>query len=306
MSAKAAIWIRGGRGAIAAKRRGPPPAPKLILYEYEGSPWCRRVREHACSLDLQLHIRPCPREAFLAHVGPPFQSEGYCGPLSRFRSEVKELGGSLYFPFLVDETAGVVMNESSQIVHHLWKNYADNVLPEWPRPISSYNLALLSNLSNILKLNNILEDQVCLSPPSSRIWRLLDVPSLVASCLLRPMPRNGVMLRPARDRKEQGSISLHGHEGCAETRLVRETLSCLQLPYILIPTATVGGSRSSFMAARAGGEETAGNSCTSTASGIPVLVDGDKELHGACAAIEHLERSYALGPPLSYFAAAAR
>jgi len=36
-------------GSVAATRSAPPPQPRLVLYEYEGSPWCRRVRvrEHA-------------------------------------------------------------------------------------------------------------------------------------------------------------------------------------------------------------------------------------------------------------------
>ena len=66
--------------------------------------------EHACGWFAA--SGPAPRGAFFAH-GPPFQPEGFCGPLSRFRKEVKDRGGHLFFPFLVDESAGVAMNESS-------------------------------------------------------------------------------------------------------------------------------------------------------------------------------------------------
>ncbi len=31
-------------GSAAATRSAPPPQPRLVLYEYEGSLWCQRVR----------------------------------------------------------------------------------------------------------------------------------------------------------------------------------------------------------------------------------------------------------------------
>ena len=291
--AKTAVWLRGGRGAVAAMRNAPPPNPRLILYEYEGSPWCRRVREHACSLDLPLRIRPCPREALFSHMGPPFQPEGFCGPLSRFRKEVKDRGGHLFFPFLVDESAGVAMNESSAIVRHLWQTYAGNVHPEWPRPTASYNLASLQDSQKM----RTLEPGVCLAPGErwrageqeaiereARIWQLLDVPTLVASSFMRPLPSHGVMLRPSRRRDACGELSLYGHEGCAQTRLVREALSSLQLAYTLVPFGTIGGTRTCPKAADVNG---------------PVLVDGDKAvLLGAANATQYLDAEYSLGKSL--------
>jgi len=38
----------------------------------------------------------------------------------------------MVFPFLVDETAGVSMNESPAIVRHLWEHYAG-----WLRSVAS-------------------------------------------------------------------------------------------------------------------------------------------------------------------------
>ena len=85
------------------------------------------------------------------------------------------------------------MNESSAIVRYLWKKYATNVVPEWPRPTPSYNLASLQDFKKMRSL----EDGACLAPPSHNIWRILDVPTLVASSFVRPLPRHGVMLRPS-------------------------------------------------------------------------------------------------------------
>jgi len=36
--------------------------PKLILYEFEACPFCRRVRETLSRLDLDCEIRPCPQD----------------------------------------------------------------------------------------------------------------------------------------------------------------------------------------------------------------------------------------------------
>ena len=139
-----------------------------------------------------------------------------------------------------------------------------------------------------------LEPGVCLAPGErwrageqeaiereARIWQLLDVPTLVASSFMRPLPSHGVMLRPSRRRDVCGELSLYGHEGCAQTRLVREALSSLQLAYTLVPFGTIGGTRRCPQAANVDG---------------PVLVDGDKAvLHGAANATQYLEAEYSLG-----------
>ena len=71
--------------------------PELILYEYEASPYCRRVRETLCVLGLRALILPCPRETL--------RLEGAYGSLARHKHKIKALGGHLLFPFLEDRTA---------------------------------------------------------------------------------------------------------------------------------------------------------------------------------------------------------
>ena len=48
----------------------PRPAQPLVLYEYEGSPFCRKVREAALLLDIPVELRPCPgaRAGFAAEL----------------------------------------------------------------------------------------------------------------------------------------------------------------------------------------------------------------------------------------------
>ena len=88
------------------------PEKALKLYEYEGSPFCRRVREVLTLLNLDVEIYPCP------HGG------------TRFRPEVLALGGKTQFPFLVDENTGEHLYESKDIIAHLFKHYsAEGVVP---------------------------------------------------------------------------------------------------------------------------------------------------------------------------------
>ena len=104
VQALASALTEGGRGTIGTPF---PKQPKqaLKLYEYEGSPFCRRVREVLTLLNLDYEVYPCPRDG------------------KRFRPIVKELGGKLQFPFLVDENTGDRLYESQDIIHHLFKYY---------------------------------------------------------------------------------------------------------------------------------------------------------------------------------------
>lgn len=39
----------------------PRPAQPIVLYEFEGCPFCRKVREAVAILDLDIEFRPCPQ-----------------------------------------------------------------------------------------------------------------------------------------------------------------------------------------------------------------------------------------------------
>jgi len=92
-------------------RPGPRPEQRLVLYEFEACPYCRKVREALSILDLEAEIRPCPKR----------------GP--RFREEVKERGGRAQFPYLVDPNTGAEMYESDDIVAYLFRTYGDGTVP---------------------------------------------------------------------------------------------------------------------------------------------------------------------------------
>ena len=119
--------------------------------------------------------------------------EGVYTAASWHKPAVRAAGGKLLFPFLVDHTAGVALNESEQIVSHLWKHYGRDV----QRP----------------PLDRLLNGGL----PAPLDFALLVVPSA-----LRPWPHAGLMLAPSR--KPGEPLILHGCESEAGSRLVREVL----------------------------------------------------------------------------------
>lgn len=100
-----ASTLRGWRGANAFKPAHTQPQQPLELYEFEGCPYGRLLREALTELDLDVLIRPCPRGG------------------SRFWPLVKMLGGKSQFPFLVDPNSGTSLYESADIVDYLVDAY---------------------------------------------------------------------------------------------------------------------------------------------------------------------------------------
>ena len=81
------------------------PSEPIVLYEYEGSPYCRKVRDAASLLDLDILFKPCPQGS------------------EAFRAESKALGAKTY-PFMVDpNNNSLAMGESDDIVEYLFERY---------------------------------------------------------------------------------------------------------------------------------------------------------------------------------------
>lgn len=85
------------------------PAGRLILYEFDSSPFCRKVRDAITHLDLEVEMRPCPGAG---HAPPNY-----------FGDEHLRLHGRRTVPFLIDEGEGVGLFESEEIVSHLYDKY---------------------------------------------------------------------------------------------------------------------------------------------------------------------------------------
>lgn len=105
-----ASGLRLGLGLMATSV-GKRPAQTLKLYEFEGCPFCRKVREALTMLDLEAMVFPCPKG------GPTY------------REEVRRLGGKAQFPYLVDPNTNEALYESSAIVRYLYDHYGSNPAP---------------------------------------------------------------------------------------------------------------------------------------------------------------------------------
>lgn len=81
------------------------PSEPLVLYEYEASPFCRKVREAMAMLDLTVVLKPCP------------------GARAGFSDELNERTGRRTVPYLVDPNNGKEMFESDEIVNYLFNTY---------------------------------------------------------------------------------------------------------------------------------------------------------------------------------------
>ena len=96
--------LRGGRGFFARDLVDEQPAVPVELYEYERCPFCRKVRETLCELDMEYISHPCARG-------------------SGNRPHLMGLGGKQQVPFFVDPNTGTQMYESEDIIDYLHETY---------------------------------------------------------------------------------------------------------------------------------------------------------------------------------------
>ena len=98
-----AIRPRGARVRPGLERRE-QPEHRLSLYQFEASPYCRKVREVLCELNLDCLILNVAKK-------------------SARRPELVALGGKMQVPFLVDPNTDTTLYESDDIVAYLEKTY---------------------------------------------------------------------------------------------------------------------------------------------------------------------------------------
>lgn len=100
-----ASGFRLGRGQNCTRTEVRRGLQALTLYNMEGSPYCRKVREALSELDLEYVVRNVPK-------GSPK------------RAALMDRGGKMQVPFLVDPNNGRAMYESDDIVSYLRTQYA--------------------------------------------------------------------------------------------------------------------------------------------------------------------------------------
>lgn len=102
LTAGIGLLTRLGKGS-SAKPSNPPDDP-LVLWSYEGSPFCKIVREELCELEIP-HIQiSCPR-------GSPNRQKMY------------DQVGRFQVPYLEDPNEGVALFESEAIIEYIQKRY---------------------------------------------------------------------------------------------------------------------------------------------------------------------------------------
>jgi glutathione S-transferase len=166
--------LTGWRGTSVVHAVMQPPK-RLQLYDMEGSPYCRSVREALTALGLDAEIFPCPQGG------------------KRFRPEAERLGGKRQFPLLVDPNTSTVLYESADIIDYLFKAYAGKGTPWAYRPGKLRPLA--GGLGSVVR------------------------------------GLRGIKARPAK--QPEHLLELWSFESSPYSRLVRERLTELELPYVL-------------------------------------------------------------------------
>lgn len=205
-SSLAASVARAGAG-MQVVALGPRPSRPLELYEFEGCPYCRKVREALSMLDLDAIVYPCPRGGQL------------------FRPEVVRRGGKEQFPYLVDTDAGVALYESDDIVRHLFARYGAGSVP------LALSLGPLTDLSSMLasaaRLGAGVERRSSARPP-----QLLELYSFEASPFCR-------LVREALTRLELPYLLHNVAKGSAKRDAFVARSGRMMVPYLVDPNRNV-------------------------------------------------------------------
>ncbi|WCJ34306.1 Thioredoxin family protein [Euphorbia peplus] len=101
----------GGYKVKETSKVGARPEKPIEIYEFEGCPFCRKVREIVAVLDIDVLFYPCPVR------GPTF------------RPKAIQMGGKKQFPYMVDPNTGTAMYESDDIIKYLVDKYGDGTVP---------------------------------------------------------------------------------------------------------------------------------------------------------------------------------
>jgi glutathione S-transferase len=160
----------------------------------------------------------------------------------RFRPKAERRGGKAQFPFLVDPNTDTEMYESDDIITYLFDRYGDGEVPL-----------------------------------SLRLGPLTDVSSMLASAW---RPAFGARYRPAKHPAKP--LELYSFEASPFSRIVRERLCSLEIPYVLHNVAKGSPSRDAFV-------ERSGKMM------VPYLVDPNTgtEMFESADIVRYLDRTYA-------------
>jgi glutathione S-transferase len=136
LTSYAASVVRMGKGFVRRDDAGIAVAPArlLELYDFEACPYCRKVREVLCELDLDYLSLPTARGSVR-------------------REALRALGGKVQVPYLVDPNAHVALYESDEIIAYLNRTYGRGGNGGWwPPPVPAFVNDLDSALATVVRL----------------------------------------------------------------------------------------------------------------------------------------------------------
>lgn len=194
------------------------PAQPLILYEYDGSPFCKRVRETINLLDLTVEYRPCPGAR-----------------QSAFSQELLQRTGKQTVLYLIDPNTGVEMFESDDQIKYLLDTYGPekelyDMKALWPITFKGFSIytstiaAILRDMPGSRRQANARSDNEKMLP--------LELWGYEASPFVKPV------------REKMVSLALpHIMVSCARGSANRDKLKAktgrFQVPYLVDPNTGV-------------------------------------------------------------------
>lgn len=172
VSSVLASTSRGWKGTTSIIRTKQPEMP-LYLYDIEGCPYCRPVREHLTELDLDVIVIPSPK-----------------GSKEHWQT-LENQGGKKQVPFFIDKNTKTQLYGSENIVNYLRQTYGK------------------------VEYQHI---KTCRANTTSKIATGV---------------RLGAGLTYRDSQKPEKLLELYSFESSPFSRLVRETLAEMGIPYVL-------------------------------------------------------------------------
>lgn len=195
----------------------PRPEKPLVLYEYDASPFCKRVRETINLLDLTVEFHPCP------------------GARAGFSDQLFQQTGRRTVPYLIDPNTGEGMFESNDIIEYLLSTYGPS--PDdfdrkalWPITFESFAVSTATTVAVIRDMPAARRQEN--ARPDSENMKPLELWGYECSPFVRPV------------REKLGSLCLpHTMVSCSRGSVNRDKLfektGRFQVPYLVDPNTGV-------------------------------------------------------------------
>mmetsp|Transcript_3430 Transcript_3430/g.5112 ORF Transcript_3430/g.5112 Transcript_3430/m.5112 type:complete len:356 (+) Transcript_3430:152-1219(+) len=195
------------------------PKEPLILYEYDASPYCKRVREMINLLDLSVEYRPCPG----ARQGG-------------FSDDLFQRTGRRTVPYLIDPNTGNELFESNNQIEYLLQTYGpvDEGLYDrkalWPITFEAFSIftsvlaALVRSMPASQRQSNARPDNEDMIP--------LELWGYECSPFVRPVREKlGTLCLP--------HVMISSSRGSANRNRMMEQTGRFQVPYLVDPNTGI-------------------------------------------------------------------